>query len=65
MALGKRMEVAQERMNTRERILTTLNWGEPDRIPLTVYDWLLPLLGKYGISTAHIVEKARRLLNLQ
>jgi transketolase len=25
----------------------------------------LPLLGKYGISIAHIVEKARRLLNLQ
>jgi hypothetical protein len=29
-------------MNIRERILTALNWGEPDRIPLTIYDWMLP-----------------------
>ena len=29
-------------MNIKERILTALNWGEPDRVPLTVYDWMLP-----------------------
>ncbi len=29
-------------MNVRERILTAMNWGEPDRVPLTVYDWMLP-----------------------
>ena len=29
-------------MNTRERILRALNWEEPDRIPLTTYDWFLP-----------------------
>jgi len=26
----------------KERILTALTWGLPDRVPLTVYDWLLP-----------------------
>jgi uroporphyrinogen decarboxylase-like protein len=26
----------------KERILTALTWGEPDRIPLTIYDWILP-----------------------
>jgi len=29
-------------MNIRERLLTALNWEEPDRIPLTTYDWFLP-----------------------
>lgn len=29
-------------MNIRERILTALNWEEPDRIPLTIYDWMIP-----------------------
>jgi hypothetical protein len=29
-------------MNTRERILTALSWEEPDRVPLTTYDWFLP-----------------------
>ena len=29
-------------MNIRERILSALNWEEPDRIPLTIYDWMIP-----------------------
>ena len=29
-------------MDIKTRILTALTWGEPDRIPLTVYDWMLP-----------------------
>ncbi|UCF92658.1 MAG: hypothetical protein JSW39_00435 [Desulfobacterales bacterium] len=29
-------------MDIRERILTALHWGEPDRVPLTTYDWFLP-----------------------
>jgi hypothetical protein len=29
-------------MNVRDRILTALLWGEPDRIPLTTYDWFVP-----------------------
>ena len=29
-------------MEVRERLLTALAWGEPDRVPLTVYDWILP-----------------------
>lgn len=29
-------------MDVRERLLTALTWGEPDRVPLTVYDWILP-----------------------
>lgn len=29
-------------MNIKERILTAMNWGEPDRVPLTVYDWMVP-----------------------
>jgi hypothetical protein len=29
-------------LNIRERILAAVTWGEPDRIPLTVYDWMLP-----------------------
>lgn len=29
-------------MNVRERVLATLNWEEPDRVPLTIYDWQLP-----------------------
>jgi hypothetical protein len=29
-------------MDIRTRVLTAMTWGEPDRIPLTVYDWMLP-----------------------
>ena len=29
-------------MDITTRILTAMSWGEPDRIPLTVYDWMLP-----------------------
>lgn len=29
-------------MEIKERILTAMSWGEPDRIPLTIYDWMLP-----------------------
>ncbi|OGB92949.1 MAG: hypothetical protein A2Z31_10575 [candidate division NC10 bacterium RBG_16_65_8] len=29
-------------MDHKTRILTAMTWGEPDRIPLTVYDWMLP-----------------------
>lgn len=29
-------------MDARERLLTALNWGEPDLVPLTCYDQLLP-----------------------
>ncbi len=29
-------------MDTRERLLTALRGGEPDRVPLTIYDWMLP-----------------------
>ena len=29
-------------MNIKERILATMNWQEPDQIPLTVYEWMLP-----------------------
>ena len=29
-------------MNVKERILTAMTWGEPDEVPLTVYDWMLP-----------------------
>jgi len=29
-------------LNTKERILAALEWGEPDRVPLTIYDWMLP-----------------------
>ncbi len=54
-------------MDIRERLLTALNWGEPDRVPLTVYDWILPrgvaerLLRESGVGLimrlpAHRVE---------
>jgi len=26
----------------KERILTAMTWGQPDQVPLTVYDWMLP-----------------------
>ena len=29
-------------MDTKERILAALTWEEPDRVPLTIYDWMLP-----------------------
>lgn len=29
-------------MTVKERILTTMAWGQPDQAPLTVYDWMLP-----------------------
>lgn len=29
-------------MDVKTRVLTAMRWGEPDRIPLTVYDWMLP-----------------------
>ena len=30
------------RMNIRERLVAALNWEEPDQVPLTIYDWMLP-----------------------
>lgn len=29
-------------MDTHERILAALSWEEPDRVPLTIYDWMIP-----------------------
>jgi hypothetical protein len=29
-------------VDVKTRILTAMSWGDPDRIPLTVYDWMLP-----------------------
>jgi len=29
-------------MNNRERILAAMSWEEPDQVPLTIYDWMLP-----------------------
>ena len=29
-------------MNVKERILTAMMWGEPEEVPLTVYDGMLP-----------------------
>jgi len=29
-------------VNVQERILTAMHWGEPDQVPLTVYEWMLP-----------------------
>lgn len=54
-------------MDTRTRLLTALNWEEPDRVPLTIYDWMLPrghterLLRESGVGLisrlpAHRVE---------
>ncbi|MHB1131888.1 MAG: uroporphyrinogen decarboxylase family protein [Chloroflexota bacterium] len=54
-------------MNVRERVLAALTWQEPDRVPLTVYDWMLPrgeserLLrqGGVGLITRHPAHQAR------
>ena len=29
-------------MDSRERILAAMAWEEPDRVPLTIYDWMIP-----------------------
>jgi len=29
-------------MDNRERILAAMSWQEPDRVPLTIYDWMIP-----------------------
>ncbi len=29
-------------MNNRERILAAMSWAEPDQVPLTIYDWMMP-----------------------
>ncbi len=29
-------------MTIRERIIAAMTWGQPDRVPLTVYEWILP-----------------------
>lgn len=29
-------------MDARERILAAMSWEEPDRVPLTIYDWMIP-----------------------
>jgi uroporphyrinogen-III decarboxylase len=29
-------------MDNRERILAAMFWQEPDRVPLTIYDWMVP-----------------------
>ena len=57
-------------MDIKERILATLDWDEPDQIPLTVYDWMLPrgevgrLLRESGVGLvmrppAHRIEHRR------
>jgi uroporphyrinogen-III decarboxylase len=43
-------------VNVKERVLTAMHWGEPDRVPLTVYEWMLPrgtterLLREHGVG---------------
>jgi len=43
-------------VNVKERILTAMHWGEPDQVPLTVYEWMLPrgtterLLREHGVG---------------
>jgi hypothetical protein len=37
-------------LDIKTRILTAMAWGEPDRIPLTVYDWMLPR----GMTERHL-----------
>ena len=43
-------------MNVKERVLTAMHWGEPDQVPLTVYEWMLPrgtterLLREHGVG---------------
>jgi len=29
-------------MDSRERILAAMTWEEPDQVPLTIYDWMVP-----------------------
>jgi hypothetical protein len=29
-------------VTVKERILTAMSWGQPDQVPLSVYDWMLP-----------------------
>jgi hypothetical protein len=29
-------------VDIRERLLAAMDWQEPDRVPLTIYDWMLP-----------------------
>lgn len=29
-------------MDSRERILAAMAWQEPDQVPLTIYDWMIP-----------------------
>jgi uroporphyrinogen-III decarboxylase len=29
-------------MDIRERILAAMTWQEPDRVPFTIYDWMIP-----------------------
>ena len=29
-------------MDVRERILAAMTWEEPDQVPLTIYDWMIP-----------------------
>ena len=29
-------------MDVRERILAAMTWQEPDQVPLTIYDWMIP-----------------------
>jgi hypothetical protein len=29
-------------MDNRERILAAMTWEEPDQVPLTIYDWMIP-----------------------
>jgi uroporphyrinogen-III decarboxylase len=29
-------------MDARERILAAMTWEEPDQVPLTIYDWMIP-----------------------
>lgn len=29
-------------MDIRERILAAMTWQEPDQVPFTIYDWMIP-----------------------
>jgi hypothetical protein len=50
--LFESLETAERTLDIKTRVLTTMTWGEPDRIPLTVYDWMLPR----GMTERHLRE---------
>ena len=52
-------------MDARERILAAMAWEEPDQVPLTIYDWMIPTGAAERELRQRVLDLRLRLDNLR